>query len=857
MISIANQSSPSSIQPNEIDQTDPIKTAKGVYITIHGHFYQPPRENPYLNLVERQPSAQPYHDWNERIHYECYRPNAFARILNHQQEVIGIVNNFEYLSFNIGATLMSWLEKYDPEVYQKILEADKNSSQRLNGHGNAIAQVYNHIILPLANERDKYTQIRWGKADFRARFGREPEGMWLAETAVDYSTLQALIDEDLKFIILAPSQAERCRLLPTKNNPKPEWHEVGGSQIDPTRPYRCFIEDGRHIDIFFYDGPISRDMGFDEVLKTADSFAGRLGQAIKGDRRISQLINVATDGETFGHHKGGTEKCLGYAFTEAFPRKGWLVTNYAHYLSISPPTWEVILKPVTAWSCAHGVERWQDDCGCGGGGTWDQKWRRPLREALDWLRDRLITVYEERGGKLFKDPWLTRDNYIQLIGDRTQSKTDEFLLHHQSHQLSAVEKIDALCLLEMQRHALLMYTSCGWFFEELSRPEGTQILRYAARALELAGEVAGIHLKPEFINRLSLAPSNVPFFGNGAEVYRQLVEPSQIGFEQIVAHYAINSLFADYLPQEPIYCYTVRQLDYQKQQMGVLNLAVGEVRLTSNITAEERHYLFAVLHLGGWDFHCCIKPFTSRVAYSELKQELFDNLKQASAAQTILTMNRSFGDRYFDLQHLIAEERHRLVRLLTDKTKTSLDRLYTQVYRENYSILVGFQREELPVPQELQVAAEVALSYSCDRIITALAAASDEPQQIDNYLAELTAVAIEASNLNCKLNLAQGKPVLERLILHLLWQLLYDGDPVTLESDVTRLATAIDLGVKLHLGLSLDRAQEIYYKCLQQNIVPNCLLLEAKNSCRWDLRQIKPLLRLGQKLAIDVSTWLK
>jgi alpha-amylase/alpha-mannosidase (GH57 family) len=858
MISIANQSSLSQSQKvNDTERTDPIKVAQGVYITIHGHFYQPPRENPYLNLVERQPSAHPYHDWNERIHYECYRPNAFARILNHQQEVIGIVNNFEYLSFNIGATLMSWLEKYDPEVYQKIIEADKNSSQRLNGHGNAIAQVYNHIILPLANRRDKYTQIRWGKADFRARFGRETEGMWLAETAVDYPTLEALIDEDIKFIILAPSQAERCRPNPTKNNPKPEWHEVGGCQIDPTRPYRCFIEDGRYIDIFFYDGPISRDMGFDDLLKTADNFAGRLGQAIKGDRRSSQIVNVATDGETFGHHKGGTEKCLGYAFTEALPGKGWTVTNYAHYLSISPPTWEVVLKPVTAWSCSHGVDRWQDDCGCGGGGTWHQQWRRPLRDSLDWLRDKLIDVYEEYGGKLFSDPWVARDNYIKLISDRSSHKVDEFLLRHSSHRLTPAAKVDALRLLEMQRHALLMYTSCGWFFEEISRPEGTQILRYAARALELAGEVAGIYLKPEFIGRLTLAPSNVSLFGNGGEVYRQLVEPSQIGFEQIIAHYAINSLFVDYLPQEQIYCYTVRQLDYQKQQMGVLNLALGEVCLTSDITAEERHYIFAVLHLGGWDFHCCIKPFTSRVAYSELKQQLFDNLKQASAAQTILTMNRSFGDRYFDLQHLIAEERHRLVRLLTDKTKTSLDRLYTQVYRENYSILVGFQREELPVPQELQVAAEVALSYSCDRILTALAAAMDEPQQIDNHLAELTAVAIEASNLNCKLNLAQGKPVLERLILHLLWQLLYDGDPATLESDVNRLETAIDLGEKLYLGLSLDRTQEVYYKCLHQNIVPNCFISTAKNSCRWDLKQIKPLLRLGQKLAIDVTTWLE
>ncbi len=303
---------------------DPLKTAQGVYITVHGHFYQPPRENPYLNTIERQPSAHPYHDWNERIHHECYRPNAFARVLNHNQELVGIVNNFEYLSFNIGATLMSWLEQYDPAVYQRILEADRISSQRLNGHGNAIAQVYNHIILPLANQQDKITQIRWGKEDFHHRFGRDPEGMWLAETAVDYPTLEALIEEDIKFIILAPSQAERCREMPTQSEPKTEWHQVGGQQIDPTRPYRCFVDGKRYIDIFFYDGPISRDMGFNDVLDTSDNFANRLGQAVKGDLRPSQLINVATDGETFGHHKGGTEKCIAYALSEQFVNHGWV-----------------------------------------------------------------------------------------------------------------------------------------------------------------------------------------------------------------------------------------------------------------------------------------------------------------------------------------------------------------------------------------------------------------------------------------------------------------------------------------------------------------------------------------------------
>ena len=859
MVSTASINTTTPSQTTTKIKNDPIKTAQGVYITVHGHFYQPPRENPYLATIERQPSAHPFHDWNERIHYECYRPNAFARILNHKHELVGIVNNFEYLSFNIGATLMSWLEKYDPEVYQRILEADRKSSQRLNGHGNAIAQVYNHIILPLANKRDKITQIRWGKEDFRSRFGRDPEGMWLAETAVDYPTLEALIDEEIKFIILAPSQAERCRLLPTAEEDETEWHEVGGSQIDPTRPYRCFVDDARYIDIFFYDGPISRDMGFNDVLKTVNNLANRLGQAIKGDRRTSQLINVATDGETFGHHKGGTEKCIAYAFKEQFSQYGWTVTNYAHYLSICPPTWEVVLKPITAWSCAHGVGRWQDDCGCASGGGWHQKWRRPLRDSLDWLRDRLIAVYQETGSKFFRDPWLARNEYIQVLRDRSQNNVETFLQRHQLTELSAAEKIDALRLLEMQRHALLMYTSCGWFFEEISRPEGVQILRYAARALELAGEVEGVHLKQEFIARLAKAPSNVATFGNGKEVYQKLVAPSQVSLQQVAAHYAISSLFTNYLQQERIYCYEVEQLDYQKQQMGTLTLSVGQVRLTSEITWESQHFVFAVLHLGGWDFHCCITGFDGRLAYAELKQHLFADIKHASAARVILTMNRLMGSHFFNLQDLFAEERHRIVRLLTAKTKKHLDQLYTQVYRENYSMLVAFQREELPVPQELKVAAEVALSFRCLETVNKLEKAIEDPVVMDSCLAELTATATEANHLECQLNIPEAKKILEQIIMRLLWQLLYDGDPATLKEDVARLKTAIALGEQLHLGLALDRAQEVYFNCLHQSIVPNCLIPHSspdRNSCRWDITQIKPLLRLGQKLAIDVGCWL-
>jgi len=857
----------------EINQPEALRVAQGVYVTIHGHFYQPPRENPYLNAIERQPSASPFHDWNERIHYECYRPNAFARLLNEQEEVIGIVNNYEYLSFNIGPTLMSWLERHDVETYQRILEADRKSCERLNGHGNAIAQVYNHIIMPLANERDKRTQIRWGKADFRSRFGRDPEGMWLAETGVDYATLQALVDEGIRFTVLAPSQAQRCRPIPTHEHPHPEWQEVGGSQIDPTRPYRCYLPhsetgDRAYIDIFFYDGPISRDMGFDTALTNAYHFAGRIGQAVRGDHRPAQLIGVATDGETFGHHKGGTEKCLAYAFTQEFPQRGWTVTNFAHYLALSPPTWEVELKPVTAWSCSHGVDRWQDDCGCGGGGEWHQQWRRPLRDALNWLRDQLIQVYDDAGRKLFNDPWVARDEYIEVMRDRSTSNISAFLARHQTHDLNTSERIDALRLLEMQRHALLMFTSCGWFFEELSRPEGTQILRYAARALELAGEVTGMQLEWGFVRRLEQAPSNVDCFGHGAEVFYQLVKPAQISLEQVAAHYAISSLFTPYAPEQMVYCYVTHQSDYQIQHMGNLTLAVGQVQLTSEITWESRHLTFAVLHLGGWDFHCCIQPFTSRLDYARLKEQLFDSLKHASAAQAILAMNQLFGDHSYSLQSLFAEERHRIMRLLTHETLTRLDQLYTQVYRDNYGVLMAFHRDTLPVPQELQVAAQVALSH---RALVALRSLEQESSDLTpealqyslSCLNELEAIATEATHMRCRFELPEAKLTLERLLVRSLWLLLYHFDATTAELQVQRIKRLVLLGQQMQLGLSLAQAQEAYFRQLQEWLIPQCQRWLAAETVETDgsarslsLTDLRLLLNLGDFLIVDVQHWL-
>ncbi|MBO9998863.1 MAG: DUF3536 domain-containing protein [Cyanobacteria bacterium SID2] len=853
---------------SSLSQGTPRLTATGIYVTVHGHFYQPPRENPYLESVERQPSAAPFHDWNERVHYESYRPNAFARVLNDRGEVVDVVNNYEYLSFNIGPTLMNWIARHDLEVYEKILEADRHSCERFNGHGNAIAQVYNHIIMPLASERDKYTQIRWGKEDFRAHFGRDPEGMWLAETAVDYPTLEALVREGIQFIVLAPSQVERCRPQPTEDDRDPEWHEVGGGQIDPTRPYRCYLKgaDGQpdanapYIDIFFYDGPISRDMGFNDVLESSYTFAGRLGLAVHGDRRPAQLIAVATDGETFGHHKGGTEKCLAYSFTHEFPSQGWTVTNFAHYLSINPPTWECELKPITAWSCSHGVDRWQDDCGCGGGGGTQQQWRRPLRDTLDWLRDRLVAVFDRECSQFLRDPWAARDEYIEVVRNRSRENVDRFLLQHQRRHLSEAEQIDVLRLLEMQRHSLLMYTSCGWFFEEISRPEGTQILRYAARAIELAGQVTGNDLEPEFVQRLALASSNVEFFKDGAGVYAHNVKPAQVSLEQIAAHYAISSLFQPYHPEQRVYCYHARQLNYQLQHMGTLTLAVGQLHLTSEITWETVHLTFAVLHLGALDFHCCIQPFGGRLAYRQLEEALFEALQTASAAQTILTMNGYFEGQTFGLSDLFAEEEERIIHQIERDTLKRLDRLYAQVYRDNYGVLKAFHRNNLSVPRELQVAADIALSQRCLELVRGLV------QQVDNvaetplqkdYWVELEAVATEAQTMRCQLNVPEAKQSIEQLVWRSLWHVLHAGDFEGSIDRVRQIKRLVDLSGKLGLGLALDRVQELYYNWLRGSVGNWCPVAGVSVDRNGEVPDtLTALLELGSSIGVNTMVWL-
>ncbi len=484
-------------------------------LIIHGHFYQPPRENPWTGEIETQPSAAPFHDWNERIHAECYRPNGFARLGSAE------INNYANISFNFGPTLMSWLQTHHAETYERVLLADRESAAKRDGHGNAIAQAYGHAILPLCNERDQLTQVVWGIADFQYRFGREPESMWLPETACNDQTLALLIDQGLRFVILAPDQAKRVK---AKN--EATWHDVGQGRVDTSQPYRFRHPDGsdRSLAIFFYHGPLARSIAFEGALSSSQGLVDRF-------IRVAQtggLVNVATDGETYGHHFKFGDICLAHALEVEAKQAGLGITNYAAYLDHHAPEWEVEIDngPLgegTSWSCAHGVGRWTRDCGCHTGGEpgWNQAWRMPLRQALNFLRDETQRNFAELGRTLFQDPWQARNDYIRVILDR--SYWEGFLRQHEHHSLSDTESTMALKLLEIQRNALLMFTSCGWFFSDLAGIETVQILRYAARAVELQEEIGIAVPGDEFLQLLAEAKSNRPELGDGADIYLRAI----------------------------------------------------------------------------------------------------------------------------------------------------------------------------------------------------------------------------------------------------------------------------------------------------------------------------------------------
>ncbi len=721
------------------------------FVCIHGHFYQPPRENPWLETVEVQDSAAPYHDWNDRITAECYAPNGASRITNKQDEIIRIMNNYARISYNFGPTLLSWLHDKAPRTYRMILDADKFSAQRYSGHGSAMAQVYNHLIMPLANKRDALTQIRWGIADFEFRYGRKPEGMWLAETAVNRTVLDLMAQEGIKFTVLAPAQCARVRKIPadSANAAETPWIETPNATVDPTHPYLVRLDEGRSINVFFYDGPASRAIAFEGLLNSGEDFGKRLldgfHPASPGDPEAAQISHVATDGESYGHHHKHGEMALSYAMHTIENGQQASLTNYGEFLEKFPPRWEAEVAEDTSWSCVHGVERWRSNCGCNGGKPgWNQEWRTPLREALDYLRDATAPLAEQLAQPLLKDLWAARDAYIQVILDRSPASIIKFFQQQATRELTENERITCLELLELERHTQLMYTSCGWFFDEISGIETVQIIAYAGRVLQLAAKLfgdPGVALEDSFLDILAKGKSNIPEIGDGAEVYRRYVNSMQIGLEQVGAHYAISSIFRNYPEHGELFCFDVHRESQETFNSGRGRVAVGRALIYSRITEENEDICFAVLHLGDQNLSAAVKRYNSEdpaevEAFHTFSTEIGTAIRRANLPEVIRLIDRFFGETAYSLTSLFADEQHRILNTILNQTISEMEDSLRKIYEDHASLLHFLTETGMSAPPALASAARFAINASLRR---AIEAENFDPADIETLLARAEA----------------------------------------------------------------------------------------------------------------------
>jgi alpha-amylase/alpha-mannosidase (GH57 family) len=673
------------------------------YICIHGHFYQPPRENAWLEVIEVQDSAHPYHDWNERVSAECYAPNTASRILIENGVITNIVNNYAKISFNYGPTLLSWMELNDRETYDAILEADRQSIKHFGGHGSALAQVYNHIIMPLANSRDKETQIVWGIRDFEHRFNRKPEGMWLAETAVDTESLELLAKHDIKFTILAPRQAKAFRKIGAE-----AWTRTDQKAIDTRRPYLFKLPSGKSIILFFYDGDISQSVAFSGLLNDGKKFADRLLNSFETNDDDAQLVHIATDGETYGHHHKHGDMALAFCIDNIEKDKEASLTNYAQFLSLHGPQYEAQIHENSSWSCVHGVERWRNDCGCNSGGkpNWNQKWRKPLREALDWLRDELAVIYA-RETPFFREPWQAREEYINVILNRDDESIRKFMRDHCTRQ---VEVNTVLRLMEVQRNAMLMYTSCGWFFDEVSGIETTQIMQYACRAMQLVSQINDFDLELEFRRRLEDVPSNVSGLENAAIIYTRYVLPSKTNLQRVGMHYAIASLFEEDPESFPVFNYTTSNEIFIRKEAGQQKMVLAVTKVKSNVTRSEKRFAFAVIHLGGHNIIGNISIEMEADRFASMQARMVNAFDEGRLGDIIGLMQTYFGPEKFSIWQLFQDEKRKVFNFITQQSMVDLEESLRRIYNRDYPLVMALATNEIPIPNAYRTSFEYILN---------------------------------------------------------------------------------------------------------------------------------------------------
>jgi alpha-amylase/alpha-mannosidase (GH57 family) len=811
------------------------------FVCIHGHFYQPPRENPWLETVETQDSAAPYHDWNERVCAECYATNGAARVVNDKNQITRIVNNYARMSFNFGPTLLSWLKENAQRTYRMVLDGERRSRKAFNGHSSAMAQVYNHIILPLASQRDRITQIRWGIADYENHYGASPEGMWLAETAADTNSLELLAQHGIKFTVLAPHQCKRIRALKDSvGKDGAAWTDTPGATVDTTHPYLVRFASGVSIAVFFYNGPASRAIAFEGLLNSGEMFAARLKAGFK-DTAQPQLVHVATDGESYGHHHKHGEMALAYTLRLLEEDKTVRLTNYGSYLNQFPPEYECEIVDNTSWSCAHGVERWRSNCGCNGGKPgFNQAWRAPLRQALDELRDSIAPMTESEGAKLFKDVWAARDNYIEVMLNREPESVDRFFRVNQSHILTEPERVHALALMEMQRHAQLMYTSCGWFFDDISGIETVQIIAYAARVLQLAQQVFGEQaalLEPAFLARMAEAKSNVASAGDGALIYKSSVATMQLGLEQVAAHYAISSIFSSFAEETDLFCFRVRRISYDIYTSGRGRVAMGRAHIASAITGLQRSYSFAVLHFGDQNITAAVKAYTEADAadFEAFVSQAAEHVQRANFPEVIRLLDRYYGHVDYSLTSLFRDEQRRIVQLILNSTLWDIESSLTTIYEDHASLLHYLSQAGLPKPPALALAAGFAVNAGLRR---ALEADSIDQAQVRSYLslAKADQVPLETATLSYIADQRMKRAMIELQ--------MSSGSLEILDRALALSRTLVELTFELNLW----QAQNIWYEILRTSSYA-LTALEPDDRPRWE----KNFSELGCCLSIDCA----
>jgi hypothetical protein len=759
----------------------------GPEVVVHGHFYQPPRENPWTEEVGRERSAAPFHDWNARIAAECYRPNAVARVIDDRSNVVAILDNYEMISYNVGPTLLSWLERHEPETYVRMVGADAKG-------GGAIAQAYGHTILPLANPRDLRLQIRWGLADFRYRFNRDAKGMWLSECAVNDDVLCALIEEDVKFTVLAPGQAAQIRSLEGTHS----WVDVHQSWFDTSRPYRWMHPsgDGRGIDIIFYNGSLSHTVAFEMSNLNSQGLIDKVIAAASG--RVG-LVTLATDGESFGHHHKYGDRLLAYALAVEGVRRGMPHTNLNKAVDEMRPTHEVKVHE-SAWSCAHGVGRWREDCGCSTGGEagWNQKWRGPLRSALNFLRADLGAVYAKRAPAVFTDHEAALDEYVLVMIGAMSRK--EFAAKH-----VAGNTVEAFTLLEMQRHGQSMFTSCGWFFNDISGIETVQVLRYAARVIDLIVELGELSPLDGFMSILSQARSNVQSEGTGADVWRRHVDPARVDVRRALQHVVLAELLEDE-PTSAFGPYEVEVHGRTFEQRGSTTLATGVASITHSLTFRKWLFAYAALGLGG------LEVVGSLVEVSDVNDEssllaIRERFADGDAVASLVRELTNISPVEFDLSVALPDERERLM----EKTAVGLEERYTEAYERLYeqhrATIEDLARHGYDLPSVLRAPAELALAHRFKESVLG-AESSTDPAAYDQALT----IARQARAAGFEVD----SPVTTSFMQRLLDDVVYRAIEKPTARAIQVAQDVMQLTGDLPARVQFDELQEAVYEALQK-----------------------------------------